>query len=84
MNDYEQVPRDSSEWDNPDFCPFCGHEFSDGSPEFIDQVEADEYVFCRERFEQWRENVATVERVPSVRRHRSISSSSSGMLRYPA
>ncbi|RKD97415.1 DUF7501 family protein [Halopiger aswanensis] len=59
MGDYEHPTRDSSAWDNPDFCPFCGRELSDGGPGFIDHVSSDEHATCRQRFEQWRENVVT-------------------------
>lgn len=59
MNDYEHPSRDSPEWNSPDFCPFCGHELSDGGPGFIDHIEDDGHAFCSERFKQWRENVAS-------------------------
>lgn len=58
MNDYEHPTRDSPGWDDPDCCPFCGYELPDGGPGFVDHVGNDEYAFCRERFEQWRENVS--------------------------
>jgi hypothetical protein len=48
--------RDSPEWDNPDFCPFCGAELTDGGPGFIDHLET--APTCEERFAEWREQVA--------------------------
>ncbi len=58
VTDHDHPPRESDAWDSPDFCPFCGYGLSDGGPGFIDHVENDENEACRDRFEQWRENVA--------------------------
>ncbi|MFB6171194.1 MAG: hypothetical protein ABEJ23_01585 [Haloarculaceae archaeon] len=55
MTDHEHPPRDSPDWDRPDFCPFCGAELADGGAGFVDHV-ADAPT-CRERFEAWREQV---------------------------
>lgn len=49
---------DSPDWDNPDYCPFCGVQLADGGAGFIDHIEGDANEACRERFEEWRENVA--------------------------
>jgi len=45
-----------SDWDNADFCPFCGAELVDLGAGFIDHI--DDADTCRERFEDWRENIA--------------------------
>ena len=56
MGEHSHPPRDSPDWERPDFCPFCGARLPDGGPGFMDHVaEADT---CRERFEAWRERVA--------------------------
>lgn len=57
MVEHDHPSRDSPEWDNPDFCPFCGEQLPDGGPGFIDHVRETENATCRERFETWRENV---------------------------
>ncbi|WP_436930150.1 DUF7501 family protein [Halosimplex halobium] len=46
----------SQDWDNPDFCPFCGEQLPDGGAGFIDHTK--ESDTCRERFEVWRSNIA--------------------------
>ena len=43
-------------WDDPDFCPFCGTALTDGGAGFMDHIE--EANVCRQRFEEWRENIA--------------------------
>jgi len=43
-------------WDNPDFCPFCGAALADGGAGFMDHIE--DADTCRERFETWRSNIA--------------------------
>lgn len=48
-------PRDSTNWDNPDYCAFCGVELEDGGAGFMAHVE--ESPECHERFEAWLENV---------------------------
>jgi hypothetical protein len=53
---HDHPPRDSSAWDNPDVCPFCGARLTDGGAGFMDHIAADEA--CRERFGAWREAVA--------------------------
>lgn len=53
---YTHPPSDSPEWDNPDFCPFCGAALRDGGAGFIEHIETT--PACQERFEIWRENVA--------------------------
>lgn len=57
MDGHDHPAPNSSEWNNPDFCPFCGQRLPDGGPGFIDHIEKGENATCRERFEQWRENV---------------------------
>jgi hypothetical protein len=47
---------DAPSWDNPDFCPFCGTELTDGGAGFMDHIEAADT--CKQRFEDWRENIA--------------------------
>jgi hypothetical protein len=49
-------PRESTEWDNPDICPFCGAALRDGGAGFIEHIETAET--CRERFEGWLENIS--------------------------
>ncbi|MDG5818099.1 hypothetical protein [Natronococcus sp. A-GB7] len=58
MGDHTHPSRDSSQWDNPDFCPFCSQPVSDGGPGFMDHIDDDENATCRDRFEQWRDGVA--------------------------
>lgn len=58
MSDYDHPSPDSPSWDNPDFCPFCGQRLLDGGPSFVEHIGKEENASCRERFEQWRENVA--------------------------
>lgn len=45
----------SSGWDDPDYCPFCGTELTDGGAGFIDHVDAE--TECGERFETWLEAI---------------------------
>lgn len=47
---------DSPDWDNPDFCPFCGEALPDGGAGFMDHVS--EAPSCRERFDAWREAIS--------------------------
>lgn len=56
MSDHDHPSPDSPDWDNPDFCPFCGAALRDGGAGFVEHVE--DAPDCRERFEAWRENVA--------------------------
>jgi hypothetical protein len=56
VSDHSHPQRDSPDWDNPDYCPFCGAPLTDGGAGFIDHV--DESPPCAERFEAWRQNVA--------------------------
>ena len=44
-----------SDWDNPDFCPFCGAELADAGAGFMEHIE--DAATCRERFEDWRANI---------------------------
>lgn len=55
MSDHDHPDADSAEWDDPDFCPFCGAALSDGGAGFIDHTA--ERPTCAERFEAWRANV---------------------------
>lgn len=55
MVSHSHPSRDSSEWDNPDFCPFCGAELTNGGAGFIDHIDANST--CEERFERWRTQV---------------------------
>jgi hypothetical protein len=43
-------------WNDPETCPFCGAELSDGGQGFIDHVEAS--PACMASFDAWREQVA--------------------------
>jgi hypothetical protein len=56
MENHDHPPVNSSNWDNPDFCPFCGQRLPDGGPGVVDHIEEKET--CRQRFEDWRENIA--------------------------
>jgi hypothetical protein len=47
---------EANDWENPDFCPFCGERLSDPGEGFLDHV-ADSTP-CDERFAAWRENIA--------------------------
>ena len=58
MADHEHPPEASEHWDNPDFCPFCGQHLPDGGAGFYDHIQDSDNATCRERFEEWRENVA--------------------------
>ena len=58
MSDYEHPPLDSPDWDNPDFCPFCGQSLQDGGAGFYDHVQDPANDTCRDRFDEWRANVA--------------------------
>jgi len=53
---YDHPDPSESEWNNPDFCPFCGAELVDAGAGFIDHI--DENDACKQRFEEWRENIA--------------------------
>jgi hypothetical protein len=55
MADYSHPEPGTGEWDDPDFCPFCGTELNDPGAGFIAHVEA--APTCRRRFEAWREGV---------------------------
>ncbi|WP_336036971.1 DUF7501 family protein [Halobacterium yunchengense] len=55
MAGHSHPPRDSPEWDDPDFCPFCGAKLTDGGAGFVDHLE--DAPECARRFEQWREQV---------------------------
>lgn len=44
-----------SDWGDPDYCPFCGAELTDGGAGFMDHVEA--APECNERFEAWLEAI---------------------------
>lgn len=56
MADNSHPPADSPDWDNPDYCPFCGAALADGGAGFIDHV--DENPECKRRFDAWRERVS--------------------------
>ena len=56
MGEHSHPSPDSPDWDNPDFCPFCGEALADGGAGFIDHIE--DSPACHARFEEWRENVA--------------------------
>ncbi|WP_254522045.1 DUF7501 family protein [Natrinema caseinilyticum] len=58
MAEHDHPAPNSPGWDNPDFCPFCGHRLPDGGPGFVDHIQNDANATCRDRFEEWRENVA--------------------------
>ena len=47
----------SPDWDNPDYCPFCGADLRDGGAGFVEHIEQEDHATCRDRFEEWRENV---------------------------
>lgn len=51
----EHPARSDPNWDDPDSCPFCGTELADGGAGFVDHIGEDDT--CRERFEDWRENI---------------------------
>lgn len=51
METDDHPPRSSSQWDNPDLCPFCGANLVDGGAGFIDHTKESEP--CSERFEAW-------------------------------
>lgn len=55
MGEHDHPPRDSSRWDNPDLCPFCGESLVDGGAGFMEHTEESEP--CRERFEAWIEQI---------------------------
>jgi hypothetical protein len=57
MTEHSHPPRDSSAWDNPDFRPFCGTELTDPGEGFLDHLETSST--CQERFEAWREAIAS-------------------------
>lgn len=52
----EHPPRGSSDWANPDLCPFCGTELRDGGAGFMEHI--DEESVCYDRFYAWREQIA--------------------------
>ena len=58
MSDHDHPPEDSPNWDDPDYCPFCGQRLPDGGPGFFDHIRTEDNAVCRKRFEDWRENVA--------------------------
>lgn len=51
----DHPPRESSQWDNPDVCPFCGASLVDGGAGFMDHVA--EAPVCEDRFEAWIERI---------------------------
>lgn len=51
----DHPPRNSTDWENPDLCPFCGTGLSDGGIGFINHI--DDAQVCKERFEAWREQI---------------------------
>ena len=55
MSSHSHPAPDSSEWNNPDFCPFCGAELTDPGQGFIDHL--DSTPTCKERFEDWRDEI---------------------------
>ena len=55
MPPHSHPPRESPDWTDPDFCPFCGEKLTDGGGGFIDHIE--EAPACEERFESWREGI---------------------------
>lgn len=55
MGPDDHPPRESSQWDNPDRCPFCGASLVDGGAGFMDHIE--ERPVCKERFEAWIEQI---------------------------
>ena len=55
MSRRSHPPRDSPDWERPDFCPFCGIELADGGAGFVDHL--DDAPECTDRFETWRARV---------------------------
>lgn len=53
---HDHPDADAPGWDNPDYCPFCGTELTDPGSGFMDHLE--DAQTCRQRFEDWRENIA--------------------------
>jgi hypothetical protein len=53
---YDHPEPHDSNWDDPDFCPFCGAALTNGGAGFVDHI--DEFETCKQRFEDWRENIA--------------------------
>lgn len=58
MSDDDHPPSDAPNWDNPDYCPFCGQALVDGGAGFYDHIQKEANDTCQERFEAWRENIA--------------------------
>lgn len=58
MGDHDHPTRDSTEWDNPNYCPFCGTHLTDGGAGFMSHIDEAAFATCRTRFSEWRENVA--------------------------
>ncbi|MBX0295682.1 DUF7501 family protein [Haloarcula nitratireducens] len=56
MTSHDHPQRDSPDWENPDFCPFCGAGLTDGGAGFVDHIE--DSPPCEARFESWREQIA--------------------------
>lgn len=46
----------TTNWSDPDTCPFCGGELSDPGAGFVDHI--DENDTCETHFENWRTNLA--------------------------
>jgi hypothetical protein len=55
MASYPHPSPDSEDWDNPDFCPFCGEEVTNLGNGFMEHIEG--RATCRKRFEEWRDNI---------------------------
>ena len=55
MGSNDHPPRESSQWDNPDRCPFCGASLVDGGGGFMDHIE--EEPVCGDRFDAWIERI---------------------------
>lgn len=56
MSSHSHPTRESPDWKNPDYCPFCGAELTSPGTGFMDHIEENDV--CRERFEAWREAIA--------------------------
>ncbi|WP_209309479.1 DUF7501 family protein [Haloarcula amylovorans] len=56
MGSHSHPQRDSPDWENPDFCPFCGAALTDGGVGFVDHIK--DSPPCEERFESWRDQIA--------------------------
>jgi hypothetical protein len=56
-HDHTHPEEGTTDWETPDYCPFCGTGLRDGGAGFMEHIE--DAPTCRERFQVWRENVAS-------------------------